>query len=68
MNSSLEQRDLKKELWGVLNAYRRNGRMLDRDVVVHAAALLFLRWADFYEAEQTAIADFDLSNLNRYPH
>ncbi|MBD2094261.1 N-6 DNA methylase [Trichocoleus sp. FACHB-591] len=60
--NSLEQRDLKKELWGVLNAYRRNGRMLDRDVVVHAAALLFLRWADFHEAEQRAIAEFDRSH------
>ncbi|MEH2365754.1 N-6 DNA methylase [Nostoc sp.] len=61
MNSS-ERRDLKKELWGVLNTYRRSGRMLDRDVVIHAAALLFLRWADFYEAEQTAIAEFELSH------
>lgn len=61
MNSS-ERRDLKKELWGVLNTYRRSGRMLDRDVVIHAAALLFLRWADFYEAEQTVIAEFELSH------
>ncbi|MEI6442773.1 MAG: N-6 DNA methylase [Nostocales cyanobacterium ELA583] len=49
MNSS-KQRDLKKELWEVLNAYRRSGRTLDRDFAIHAAALLFLRWADFHEA------------------
>lgn len=59
--NSLKQRDLKKELWGVLNGYRRIGiaPAADRDAVVHAAALLFLRWADFYEAEQKAIAEFE---------
>lgn len=62
--NSLEQRDLKKELWRVLDTYRRSGRMLARDVVIHTAALLFLRWADFYEAEQAAIAEFELSHYS----
>lgn len=53
----LEQRDLVKELRGALNGYHRVGRF--PDAVVHAAALLFLRWVDFYEEEQNAIAEFD---------
>lgn len=54
----LEQRDLTQELRKVRHIYRStdSGGMT---VVIHAAVLLFLRWADFYESEQETNAAFD---------
>ncbi len=54
----LEQRDLTQELRKVRHAYRSTGSV-GMAVVIHAAVLLFLRWADFYESEQQTNAAFD---------
>jgi type I restriction enzyme M protein len=54
----LEQRDLTQELREVRHTYRSRGSG-GMTVVIHAAVLLFLRWADFYESEQETNAAFD---------
>ncbi|MBD2194190.1 MULTISPECIES: N-6 DNA methylase [Calothrix] len=67
MNSS-KQRDIKEELWKVLDTYRASGKV-GVNIVIHATVFLFLRWADFYEAEQEAIAAFDGFEYNpSLPH
>lgn len=63
--NSLEQRDFKKELWEVVNTYRLSGTEGVSGiegvnfVLIHASVFLFLRWADFHEAEQEENATFD---------
>jgi len=47
----------KSAIWQVLEHLR--GELPPHDIVVALAALIYLRWADFQEAEQEAIAAFD---------
>lgn len=60
----MNQRDLQQELRDILNSYRIFGADSGFSMLIHTAVLLFLRWIDFYEAEQEAIAAFDEIEYN----
>lgn len=47
------------EFWKVLNRIWDGSGLPHHDLAVTLAALIYLRWADFQEAEQEAIAAFD---------
>ena len=49
----------KSEIWKVLSRLGDESSLPANEMIVTIAALLYLRWADFYEAEQEAIAAFD---------
>jgi type I restriction enzyme M protein len=46
-------------IWQVLDRLRGDSTLTDRDIAGALAGLIYLRWADFYEAEQEAVAAFD---------
>ena len=50
------------QIWSVL--YHLRNELQAHDISVTLAALLYLRWADFQEAEQEAIAAFDEADYN----
>jgi type I restriction enzyme M protein len=47
------------ELWKVLDSFRADSAFKSNEIAPKLAALIYLRWADFQEAEQEAIAAFD---------
>ena len=47
------------KIWNLLSRLWNESSLPSSKMAVTLAALIYLRWADFYEAEQEAIAAFD---------
>jgi len=56
------------ETWEVLDRLRANSGHPNQDLAVSMAALIYLRWADFQEAEQEAMAAFDETEYRAVLH
>lgn len=58
----MADRSTQTALWHVLDRLRAESPLSGSEVPVALAALIYLRWADFQEAEQEAVAAFDDKN------
>ena len=55
----MAERSTQNALWEVLDGLRAESPLTGNEFAVALAALIYLRWADFQEAEQEAVAAFD---------